>query len=117
MLLVDDNEDIRALIRMTLDIEGGFEVVGEAATAAGAAVAANELRPDVVVLDLALDGPASTDVIKAITRDVPAAVVVVFSGSVDQRDQADAIDAGASNFLLKGDMTELLELLCSLRDR
>jgi len=60
MLIVDDHAPFRALARALLQLEG-FEVVGEAANALSALDAVGRLRPNVVVLDVQLPKPGSTD--------------------------------------------------------
>ena len=56
VLLVDDVEAVRRMVRTALRLRGGFEVVGEASSGAEAVQLADGLHPDIVVLDLGLPG-------------------------------------------------------------
>jgi len=79
VLIVDDHESFRSVARRLL-VADGFAVVGEAANGAAAIAAALDLRPDVVLLDVALpdiDGFAVAVALAA--QDVPPAVVLVSS--------------------------------------
>jgi CheY-like chemotaxis protein/anti-sigma regulatory factor (Ser/Thr protein kinase) len=78
---VDDAEDIRRLVRTALRFRGGFELVGEAANGEAAVALADELRPDVVVLDLGLPDIAGDEVLTRIRTLSPSTKVVVFSGT------------------------------------
>lgn len=80
VLLVDDAEDVRRLVRTALRFRGGFDVVGEAFTGESAVALAEQLRPDVVVLDLGLPDIAGEDVLTRIRSLSPTTKVVVFSG-------------------------------------
>lgn len=79
--LVDDVEDIRAMVRMKLRLRGGFEVVGEAADGRSALEIVKQTRPDVVVLDLGLPKLAGRDLVTQLREQCPDSKIVVFSGT------------------------------------
>lgn len=111
VLLVDDVDEVRRLVRTSLRLRGGFEVVGEAADGAGAVHLASRLRPDVVVLDLGLPDIAGREVLTRVRASSPASKVVVFSG-LDGPDRA-WISDHAEGFVVKdaevGYLVDLLE--------
>ena len=101
VLIVDDHAMVRRGMRDFLDLHDDLEVVGEAFDGDGALVAAEALRPDVVVMDLlmpGLDGIAATAELKA--RN-PAIEVVAITSFIEEDRITAAIEAGASGFLLK----------------
>lgn len=80
VLLVDDAEAVRRMVRTALRLRGGFEVVGEAGSGAEAVQLADALHPDIVVLDLGLPDIAGREVLTRIRRHSPESRVVVFTG-------------------------------------
>jgi YesN/AraC family two-component response regulator len=104
VVLVDDADDLRALIKRALDREEDFTVVGEAADGrAGVEVAQQEL-PDVVLLDIAMPVMDGLQALPQIRKLSPASVVVVLSGfGSDSRAAQKALELGAHGFLNKGD--------------
>ncbi|HVM65006.1 MAG TPA: response regulator, partial [Acidimicrobiales bacterium] len=84
VLLVDDVDDVRTVVRQTLRLRGGFDVVGEAADGTGAIEAATAQQPDVVVLDLGLPDLAGRDVLTRLQAAAPAAQVVIYTGMVGE---------------------------------
>jgi CheY-like chemotaxis protein len=78
VLIVDDHPSFRAMATMLLDAEG-FEVVGEAADGASALLAADRLRPDVVLLDVQLPNVDGFTVAKQLTDAGFCAEVVLIS--------------------------------------
>jgi two-component system, chemotaxis family, chemotaxis protein CheY len=102
VLLVDDSEDLRLLLRLTLASWGGYEVVGEAGDGELAVRLAEDQQPDLVMLDLAMprmDGLQALPLIRAAAHD---ARVIVLSGFDQGQMAAKATAAGADGYIEKG---------------
>ncbi|MFH8577832.1 response regulator transcription factor [Streptomyces zaomyceticus] len=101
VLLVDDHQVVRRGLRTFLEVQDDIEVVGEASDGAEGVARAEELRPDVVLMDVKMPG---TDGIEALKRlrglDNPARVLVVTSFT-EQRTVIPALRAGASGYVYK----------------
>ena len=113
VLLVDDVVEVRRLVRTSLRFRGGFEVVGEAADGAEAVRLAEQLRPDVVVLDLGLPDIAGREVLSRVRQHAPASKVVVFSG-LETADRAWIRDHSEGFVLKDSDLGYLIDLLESV---
>jgi DNA-binding NarL/FixJ family response regulator len=100
ILIADDQSLVRAGFRLVLENHPDLEVVGEASNGREAVHSAGRLDPDVVLMDIRmpeLDGIAAT---RAITARHPARVLVLTTYDLDEY-VYDALQAGASGFLLK----------------
>jgi len=100
VVVVDDQELMRVGFRMVLGAQADIDVVGEAGDGAQAIKLAEELRPDVVLMDVrmpVLDGVEAT---KRIVADGTARVLVMTTFDLDEYVYA-ALQGGASGFLLK----------------
>ena len=109
VLIVDDQELVRAGLRGILHERYGFDIVGECADGSGVAAAVVRLQPDVVLMDVRMpvvDGVAATKAIGRVTDPPPVLVLTTFD---DDEILAAAIRAGASGFLLKGVPAEDLQ--------
>jgi DNA-binding NarL/FixJ family response regulator len=102
VLLADDTPDIRRLLRLNLELDGRFEIVGEAADGAEAVALASSLRPDAVVLDLAMPVMDGLQAIPVILESSPASRILVLSGFDHSRMEARAREQGAHGYLEKG---------------
>jgi DNA-binding NarL/FixJ family response regulator len=103
VLVCDDVEAFRALMRYTLQEDPGIEVVGEAADGIAAIGAAERLQPDVVLLDLTMPVLDGIDAIATVLERAPGTRVVALSGwGADRMAQA-ALDQGAVAYLEKTD--------------
>ncbi len=104
VVVVDDSEDLRELIRLVLDREDDFAVVGEAADGRAGVDAASEHQPDVVLLDIAMPVLDGLQALPLIRKNCPTALVVVLSGfGSDSRAAQKALELGAHGFLNKGE--------------
>lgn len=103
VLVCDDVEAFRALLRYTLHEDPGIEVVGEAADGMEAIGAAERLQPDVVLLDLTMPVLDGIDAIPALLQRAPAARVVALSGWGADRMAAAALEQGAIAYVEKTD--------------
>ena len=102
VLVVDDQELVRAGLRGILRVRFGFEVVGELADGGGVVDAVAALEPDVVVMDVRMprvDGVEATLRLRAGGTAPPVLVLTTFE---DEEVLASALRAGAAGFLLKG---------------
>jgi two-component system response regulator NreC len=86
---------------MLLGAQSDIAVVGEAADGLEVSRRAQELRPDVVLLDLSMPGPASGDVIREVLRACPKTRVLVLTMHDDEAYLRSALSAGAVGYLVK----------------
>jgi two-component system, NarL family, response regulator LiaR len=101
VLIVDDHSVVREGLRAFLELQDGFEVVGEAADGEKAIVSATRLRPNVILMDLVmpqLDGVAA---MRRLREEVPDARVIVLTSFLDDDKLLPALRAGAAGYLLK----------------
>ena len=104
VVIVDDAEDLRTLIKRVLDREADFRVVGEAGDGKEAVEVAEREQPDVVLLDIAMPVMDGLQALPHVRKKSPAAVVVVLSGfGSDSRAAQKALELGAHGFLNKGE--------------
>jgi len=102
VLLVDDQELVRAGFRIILNSEPGIEVVGEAANGSDGVRLALELNPDVICMDVQMPGMDGLEAARQIVADPAVGSHVLMLTTFDRDDYLfAALSAGASGFLLK----------------
>ena len=103
IVLVDDEQMVRAGLRMILESEPDFEVVGEAGDGALAVELVKKLDPDIVLMDIQMPGMNGLDATReiiALGRDESSRVVILTTFDLDEY-VYEALRVGASGFLLK----------------
>ena len=111
VLIVDDYAAIRILLRMAVE-EAGYAVCGEAQDGSEAVKLANELRPDLVTMDLAMPGMDGAEATRLIVSALNIPVVVI--SDVDSTELIGAaIDAGACWHVAKSDVVRELPVALS----
>jgi DNA-binding NarL/FixJ family response regulator len=115
VLLVDDADELRVLMRAALEASGSFEVVAEAENGRDAVVAAERDQPDLVVLDVSMPIQNGMETLPKILAVAPGAKVVMLSGLEPRRLADMAFARGAVAYLEKGlDPDELVGLLLAV---
>ena len=114
ILVVDDEPDMRLLIRAILEA-AGMHVVGEAADAQEALEMFRELNPppvpSLILLDNRMPGPSGLTVAAQILADVPDQPIVLFSAFLDEQIQAEAAELGVARCVSKTDVTRLPQII------
>lgn len=116
VVIADDAADFRALLRIKLDRDGRFQVVGEAANGPEALEVAAQQRPDALILDLAMPLMDGLQALEQLRVLVPDTKVLVLSGFAATDMEAKVRQLGAHAYLEKGEavrrLGEVLAELC-----
>ena len=108
LMLVDDHPLVREGIRAVLEAKPDMTVVAEAANGREAVRLAGKLRPDVVIMDLAMPLLNGVEAIRQIRKQNPEIKVLVLSGYGDREFVRQVAEVGAAGFLLKKDAADIL---------
>ncbi|SMB82249.1 two-component system, chemotaxis family, response regulator CheY [Desulfonispora thiosulfatigenes DSM 11270] len=100
ILIVDDAAFMRMMIKDMLT-KGGFEVVGEAENGVKAVELYQELKPDLVTMDITMPEKDGIEAVKEIKQIDPNAKVIMCSAMGQQMMVMEAIQAGAKDFIVK----------------
>ncbi|MFB9277067.1 response regulator [Cohnella cellulosilytica] len=101
VLLVDDHEMVRIGLAAVLGTEDGIEVVGEAGNGMDGLRLAREYSPDVVLMDLVMEGMDGIETTRRIMEEMPDCRVIVLTSFLDDEKMYPVIEAGAFSYLLK----------------
>lgn len=101
VLLVDDHEMVRIGLAAVLGTEDGIEVVGEAGSGEEGIRLAQEYNPDVVLMDLVMEGMDGIETTKRLLKLYPDCKVIVLTSYLDDEKMYPVIEAGAFSYLLK----------------
>ncbi|WP_370411507.1 response regulator [Streptomyces fradiae] len=101
VLLVDDHQVVRRGLRTFLEVQEDIEVVGEASDGAEGVARAEELRPDVVLMDVKMPGTDGIEALRKLRELANPARVLVVTSFTEQRTVVPALRAGASGYVYK----------------
>ena len=114
VMLVDDHEIMRDGLREVLQRSGDFEVVGEAGDGEAAVRVAQNLKPEVIVMDVIMPIKNGIDACREITEVLPETKVLILTAATEDDAVVEAIAAGATGYLQK--YSGKKDLLGALRD-
>jgi DNA-binding NarL/FixJ family response regulator len=101
ILLAEDHTIVREGFRKMLELEADFEVIGEAQDGRRAVALAKKLRPNVVLMDIAMPQLNGLEATRQVLKAAPATKVLILSAHSDDAYVKNATDSGALGFLLK----------------
>lgn len=113
ILIADDHAVVRQGLRMFLSLDDMFEVVGEAVNGKEAVEMTQDLKPDVVLMDLLMPVLSGIDAIQVIRETVPETEIIALTSVLDNGSVVSAIKAGAIGYLLKDTQSD--DLLRSIK--
>lgn len=103
VLIVDDQEPFRSAARLVVELTDGFVVVGEAATGEEGIHLAEDLAPDLVLMDIKMPGMDGLEATRQIVAAaMPTRVIVLSTYAAEEYEQL-ALEAGAVAFVPKSD--------------
>ncbi|CAM3757211.1 response regulator [Streptomyces albus] len=101
VLLVDDHQVVRRGLRTFLEVQDDIEVVGEAADGDEGVARAEELRPDVVLMDVKMPGTDGVESLRLLRERGNQARVLIVTSFTEQRTVVPALRAGAAGYVYK----------------
>ena len=113
-LIVDDQEDIRLLLRVLINAAPELELTGEAATGEEALERIDELHPEVIVLDQMMPGMTGVEVARELSRRATRPWCVLCSAHLDDRVRSEADAAGIDRCISKFDVVEIPRIIQEL---
>lgn len=116
VLIVDDEPDLRLLLRTMLTLDQRFEIAGEAINGQEALDRYQELDPDVLVLDQRMPLLAGLDVAERILADRPDQIVILLSAFLDDTIRADAARIGVRSVVGKQRIADIGQEILRLVD-
>ncbi len=101
ILIADDHGVLRAGLRALLNAEPDLEVIAEASDGNDVLRLANELRPDLVLLDISMPGPGGVEVTRRLKEALPELRVLILTAHEDESLLREAVQAGAAGYIIK----------------
>src|SRR5438477_7858244 len=101
VLISDDHDIVRKALRALLETAPDVQVIGEAADGYQCVRETKRLRPNVVLLDVAMPLLNGMEATRQISREVPASKVLILSTYNDGKHVQKVVEAGAAGYLLK----------------
>jgi len=115
LMIVDDHEVVRMGLRAALEVEPDFTVVAEAANGAEAIEKARAHRPDIVLMDVRMDGMDGIEACREVRSELPETKVLMLTSFAEEETVVAALLAGAAGYVLKNvARARLLEALRSV---
>lgn len=108
ILVADDHPIFRDGLRKLLEAEKDFQVIGEASDGGEAIEMAERLKPDVLLLDLAMPRVPGLEAVRKLRDSVEAIRVIVLTAAIDREQIVDALHHGVRGVVLKESATQLL---------
>ena len=114
ILIADDHAVVRQGLRVLLDDEPGFTIVGEAASGLETVRMCHELKPEILVLDIMMDDISGIEVTRQVKEIMPQIGIVILSMYGDKKHVLESLQAGAKAYVMKKSLPS--ELVQAVRE-
>lgn len=114
ILIVEDHDLMREMLREYLETEADLSIDAEAATAQDAIALIERRMPDIVLVDLALPDMSGIELVRILTGQFPELPLAMLSGHREKSHIDGAMDAGARGYILKGGADEIPDAIRSI---
>lgn len=108
ILIADDHPIFRDGLRRLLEAESGFKVIGEACDGAEAVKMTRELKPDILLLDLAMPRHPGLEALRDLSAGQQSVRVILLTAAAEKQQIVEALQLGARGVVLKDSATQLL---------
>jgi DNA-binding NarL/FixJ family response regulator len=108
ILIVDDNAAVRRSLRNLLEYETGWEVCCECRNGMEAVIKAQQLQPDVVILDMSMPVINGLSTARELKKVVPNVALLMFTAFTSSQPEKAALDAGICSVSSKSDASALV---------
>jgi DNA-binding NarL/FixJ family response regulator len=116
VVLADDSDDVREMLRMALEMDGRFDIVGEAGNGEEAVSMVSDQRPDAIFLDLVMPVLDGLKAIPRIRDSSPETKIVVLSVAAAHPSSSEAMELGATAMVQKGGAQTARELAAEVAE-
>jgi DNA-binding NarL/FixJ family response regulator len=113
ILIADDHEVVRRGLHTLLGTQTGWEVVGEAANGPDAVKLVNQIKPDVVIMDITMPVMSGFDATRLIMETAPQTKILIFTMHDSEQMMQTALEAGARGYVLKSNAAS--DLIAAIR--
>ena len=117
VLVADDEPDVCLLLKLQLEFEPGFEVVGTALNVADAIEQSRTLHPDVIVMDLLMPGTSGFEAIEWVHSELPDVGIVAYTGVAGDFVRDEMLRQRVQLVLKSGEIGPLAEAIREVVDR
>ena len=115
ILIADDHEILRDGLRALIEKEQNLKCIGEAENGRKAVKLARELKPDIIIMDVAMPALGGIEATRQITNKIPGVKLIALSMHSDKRFVTGMLKAGASGYLLKDSaFEEVVNAICTV---
>lgn len=113
ILLVDDHQIVRDGLRLLLQEQSDFKVVGDVANSTAASQAVETLKPDIIITDVEMPGLNGIDLVRAVHALHPEVKIIILTAHTEAHFVNEALQSGVSGYMLKVNAAK--ELIDALR--
>jgi len=108
ILIADDHPIFRDGLKRLLESEGAFKVIGEACDGAEAVKMVRQLKPEIMLLDLAMPGRSGLEALRDMSTDATPVRVILLTAAAEKEQIVEALQLGARGVVLKDSATQIL---------